>query len=71
MIGALRSQPARTPSILFGGEIRNVRAAEVAVQAAVNGFLVIATGFATGIPSGLDALLKMLGHAREIGRAHV
>jgi Tfp pilus assembly pilus retraction ATPase PilT len=64
MIGALRSQPAGTPSILFVGEIRNVRAAEVAIQAAGNGFLVIATGFATDIPSGLDALLKMLGHAR-------
>lgn len=59
--GALRSQPAATPSILFVGEIREKGAAEIALQAAGNGFLVIATAFGADIPSGLDDFAKKVG----------
>jgi Tfp pilus assembly pilus retraction ATPase PilT len=64
MAGALRSQPAGTPTILYVGEIRTKEAADVAIQAAGNGFLVVVTGFATDIPSGVAALLKLLGTQR-------
>jgi Tfp pilus assembly ATPase PilU len=64
MMGALRSQPAGTPSILYVGEVRTPQAADVAIQAAGNGFLVIVTGFATDVPSGIEALLKLLGRER-------
>jgi Tfp pilus assembly pilus retraction ATPase PilT len=60
MMGALRSQPAGTPSMLFVGEVRTEAAADVAIQAAGNGFLVIVTGFATDVTSGIDALIKLL-----------
>lgn len=64
MRGALRSQPSGTPSMMFVGEIRTQAAAEVAMQAAGNGFLVLATGFATDVPSGVEHLLKQLGAHR-------
>lgn len=64
MKGALRSQPAGTPSIMFVGEIRTKAAAEVAMQAAGNGFLVIATGFASDVASGVNHLLTQLGPER-------
>lgn len=59
--GALRSQPAKTPAILFVGEIRTPEAAKVALQAASNGFLVIATAFATDIVAGVEAYAKHVG----------
>ena len=59
--GALRSQPAKTPAILFVGEIRTSEAARVALQAASNGFLVIATAFATDIVAGVEAYAKHIG----------
>ena len=64
--GALRSQPAATPSILFVGEIREKGAAEVALQAAGNGFLVIATAFGADIPSGLDDFAKKVGSEKNL-----
>jgi twitching motility protein PilT len=64
MMSALRSQPAGTPSLLFVGEVRTAQAADVAIQAAGNGFLVIVTGFAADVPSGLQAFLSMLGPER-------
>ncbi len=64
MNGALRSQPAGTPCILFVGEIRSNMAADVAIQAAGNGFLVIVTSFATDIPSGVADLIKRVGVER-------
>jgi Tfp pilus assembly ATPase PilU len=71
MMGALRSQPAGTPSILFVGEVRTPQAADVAIQAAGNGFLVIVTGFATDVPSGIEALLKLLGRERCFVLGHL
>lgn len=60
MRGALRAQPAGTPTILFVGEIRDADAAKVALQAAGNGFLVIATAFASDIPSGVNHMMTLL-----------
>ncbi len=61
MICALRSMPANTPVMLYVGEIRGQGPAQAMIRAAANGFLVITTGFATDIPSGLDELVRRLG----------
>lgn len=61
MRGALRSQPANTPVILFVGEVRDQESARAMLRAAANGFLVIATGFGTDIPTGIDALARLTG----------
>ena len=61
MRGALRSQPANTPVTLFVGEVRDQESARAMLRAAANGFLVIATGFGTDIPTGLDALARLTG----------
>lgn len=59
--GALRSMPANTPSMLYIGEVRDHDCATTMLRAASNGFLVLATGFATDIPSGLQALSRIAG----------
>lgn len=59
--GALRSMPANTPSMLYIGEVRDSDCASTMLRAASNGFLVLATGFATDIPSGLQSLVKIAG----------
>lgn len=61
MRGLVRSQPANTPVILFVGEVRDTDSAQAMLRAAANGFLVLATGFATDIPSGLEALATLVG----------
>lgn len=61
--GALRSQAAATPSILFIGEIREEEAAGVALRAAGQGFLVIATLHASSIEAGVSVFAKMVGEA--------
>lgn len=58
--GVLRCQPVSTPAILFVGEIREDEAALVAVQAASNGFLVIATSFAASISAGIASFCQRL-----------
>ncbi|MDM7322190.1 MAG: ATPase, T2SS/T4P/T4SS family [Gammaproteobacteria bacterium] len=63
MRGVLRSQPANTPVILFIGEVRDGESARAMVRAASNGFLVMATGFGTDIPSTIDALARLMGGA--------
>lgn len=60
LVGALRSQPAGMPSILFVGEIRDDDAAVVALKAASSGFLVIATAFGHSIPTAVENFLKMI-----------
>lgn len=52
--GALRSQAAKTPTILFIGEIRDDAAALAALRGAAQGFLVVATSFATDLISGIS-----------------
>lgn len=59
--GALRSQPAGTSVILFVGEIRDAGAAEIALRAAGNGFLVIATTFGANLSAGLESFAKLAG----------
>ena len=59
--GALRSQPAATPVLLFVGEIRDAGAAEIALRAAGNGFLVVATSFGSSLSTGLEAFAKLAG----------
>ena len=59
--GVLRSQPARTPVMLYVGEVRDQESAAALLRAASSGFLVIATGFGTDIVSGLDALVRLAG----------
>jgi len=61
MRGALRSQPSSTPCMLYVGEVRDADSARTLLRAASNGFLVVATGFANDIPSGLNALLHLAG----------
>lgn len=59
--GVLRSQPAGTPTILFLGEVREDEAAKVALQAAGNGFLVVATAFASDVSSGVASYADRVG----------
>lgn len=61
MKGVLRSQPAGTPTIMFLGEVREDEAARVAVQAASNGFLVVATSFASDVSSGISSFARRIG----------
>jgi type II secretory ATPase GspE/PulE/Tfp pilus assembly ATPase PilB-like protein len=63
--GALRSQPSATAQMLFVGEIRNRESAQMMLQAAANGFLVIATGFGSDVVSAIDALLRLTGEAES------
>jgi Tfp pilus assembly pilus retraction ATPase PilT len=63
MKGAVRSQPASTPSILYVGEVRDTESARAMLRAAANGFLVVATGFGTDVVTGLDALAQLTGTA--------
>lgn len=60
--GALRSQPAGVPAILYVGEVRDEGSARALLRAAANGFLTIATGFGTDIISSLEALLALAGN---------
>ncbi len=57
--GALRSQPSGTTLMMYIGEVRDSPSALALLRAAASGFLVIATGFATDIPSGIDNLLRL------------
>lgn len=59
--GALRSMPAGTPCMLYIGEVRDQECALTMLRAASNGFLVIATGFANDILTGLQSLAKLAG----------
>ena len=61
--GALRSQPAATTTILFVGEIREDEAAKIALKAAGDGFLVIATAFAKDIVAGITSFAGMVGES--------
>jgi len=61
MNSVLRSQPAGTPAILFLGEVREDEAACVAVQAANQGFLVVATAFASDIVSAVSTFANRVG----------
>ncbi|MCK6421779.1 MAG: GspE family protein [Aquabacterium sp.] len=61
--GALRSQPSGVTLMMYVGEVRDAASALALIRAAGSGFLVVATGFATDIPSGIDALLQ-LAHSR-------
>jgi twitching motility protein PilT len=66
MRGVLRSQPSGTKLMLYVGEIRGVETARAMLRAASNGFLVISTGFASDIISGLDTFFQLIG--RESAR---
>ncbi|SFF31978.1 ATPase, T2SS/T4P/T4SS family [Paracidovorax wautersii] len=61
MRSVLRSQPAGTPAILFLGEVREEEAARVAVQAANQGFLVVATSFASDVVSAIASFASHVG----------
>lgn len=58
--GALRSQPAKTRTMLMIGEVREDAAAAAAVLAASNGFLVVVTSHATSVESGVSAYANRL-----------
>lgn len=64
--GVLRSQPSATPCILFVGEVRDAESAAALVRAASSGFLVLATGFGTDIPSSLDTLVRLASEGMEL-----
>lgn len=61
MRSVLRSQPAGTPALLFLGEVREEEAAKVAVQAANQGFLVVATSFASDVVSAVANFSTQVG----------
>lgn len=61
MRGVLRSQPAKTPVMLYIGEVRDQETGIAMLRAANNGFLVIATGFGSDIVSGIDAFVGLVG----------
>ena len=61
MRGVLRSQPAKTPVMLYIGEVRDKDTGIAMLRAANNGFLVIATGFGSDIVSGLDSFVGLVG----------
>jgi Tfp pilus assembly pilus retraction ATPase PilT len=63
--GALRSQPAGTPTILYVGEVRDQDSALAILRAASSGFLVVATGFGTDIVSSIDELVRRAGGGDE------
>lgn len=58
---ALRSQPSGSLLMMYVGEVRDAESARALVRAAGSGFLVVATGFATNIVSGIDAFLRLAG----------
>lgn len=57
--GVLRSQPSGTPCILYVGEVRDSESAVALIRAASSGFLVLATGFGTDIPTAIDTLVHL------------
>jgi hypothetical protein len=61
MRGVLRSQPAKTPVMLYIGEVRDAETGKALVRAANNGFLVVATGFGSDIRSGLESFCTLVG----------
>lgn len=63
--GALRSQPSGTALMMYIGEVRDSPSALALLRAAASGFLVVATGFAHDIPSGIDNLLRLARIRRE------
>ncbi|TWO71426.1 type II secretion system protein E [Caenimonas sedimenti] len=71
MRGALRSQPVGTDLMMYLGELRDAAAAQMALRAATNGFLVICTSFASDIISGLEAVLNLAGREHAHTLAHV
>lgn len=66
----LRSQPSNTLTMLFIGEVRDRESASAMIRAASSGFLEIATGFGTDIPSGLDMLSKLAGGDKDERLVH-
>lgn len=58
--GVLRSQPARTPCMLYVGEVRDAESAAALIRAASSGFLVFATGFGNDIPGAIDNLVRLI-----------
>lgn len=63
--GALRRIIRDEPSIIFLGEIRDPETAVLALEAGINGHLIISTGHALDIPSSLARLADMA--ARKTG----
>lgn len=63
--GILRSQPSGSTPILFVGELREGSAVRASIQAAQNGFLVLATGFGTDLTEGVKALASLAANADE------
>jgi Tfp pilus assembly pilus retraction ATPase PilT len=61
----LRSQPAGTILMLYVGEVRDGESARAMLQAAANGFLVVATGFGTDVITGLQSLCKRASSSGE------
>jgi twitching motility protein PilT len=61
----LRSQPAGTLLMLYVGEVRDGESARAMLQAAANGFLVVATGFGTDITTGLQSLCKRASNGED------
>lgn len=61
MRGVLRSQPAKTPAMLYIGEVRDKATGLAMLRAANNGFLVVATGFGADIKSGLESFCNLVG----------
>lgn len=64
--GALRSQPANTPAILYVGEVRDADSAQALLRAAANGFLAIATGFGADIVSSIESYLRLAGSSQDV-----
>lgn len=64
--GALRSQPSGAALMMYVGEVRDAESAKALMRAASSGFLVVATGFATDILSGIDGLMRLGGNSSEV-----
>lgn len=64
--GALRSQPSGSALMMYVGEVRDAESAKALMRAASSGFLVVATGFARDIASGIDGLLRLAGNSAEM-----
>ena len=52
--------------MMYVGEVRDAESAKALMRAAGSGFLVVATGFATDILSGIDGLLRLAGNSSEV-----
>lgn len=63
--GILRSQPSGSTPILFVGELREASAVRASVQAAQNGFLVLATSFGTDLTEAVKALASLAAQSEE------